>query len=182
MLKEDIKVIDGITYKKSTVDSYSIHFNDDNDRWRCMWAIINIDSDTWTFSATSDCGNYSYRWSYEKNRNFKKFLTGLDRSYFLSKISDETEVDEKESIKRMKEYCLEQRRGGTLDKTEAREIYNHIVDLENGNYDDDFEHGVYYTLGYDYLDFIIKTYPNGAITFHDVVFKKLIDILQKEIN
>ena len=180
MIKEDVKSINGITYKKNTIDSYSIHFNNDNDRWRCMWAIVNIDSDTWTFSATSDCGNYSYRWCYEDNRTFKKFLTTLDRSYFLSKVSDKTEVDEKESIIRMKEYCLEQRRDGTLNKEEARKIYDSIIDLENGYYDDDFEHGVYDKLGYDYLDFVIKTYPNGAITFYEIVFKKLQDILRNE--
>ena len=180
MLKEDIKSISNITYKKNTIDSYSIHFNNDEARWRCMWAIVNIDSDTWTFSATSDCGNYSYRWSYEDDRTFKKFLTTLNQSYFLSKISDETEVDEKETIIRMKEYCLEQRREYSLSKEKAREIYDNIVDLENGYYDEDFEHGVYNKLGYDYLDFIVKTYPNGAITFYEVVFKKLQDILRSE--
>ena len=169
-----------MSYTKSTVEKYTIH--PEEDQCRCLWAICVLDDETWTFFATSDCGNYSYRWCIENQRSFKQFLTQLDRSYFLSKISDESEVDEEESIKRMKEYCIEDYREGSITKQEAREQFDKIKNIEAGYLDDDFEHVVYNELGWDYLDLIVKCYPNSAITFYEVVFKELQKILKDEIK
>lgn len=170
-----------MSFTKSSVDCYSIRPDEDN-RHRCLWALVYVDSNTWTLSASSDCGDYSYRWDYEDGRTFKQFLTTLDKSYFLSKISDRTEVDEKESIIRMKEYCINMYREGSINKQEAKEQFDHIKDIECGYYDDDFEHAVYENLDYDYNDLVVHKYPVGAITFYEVVFKELQNILKDEIK
>jgi hypothetical protein len=171
-----------MSFTKSSVDCYSIR-PEENERHRCLWALVYVDSNTWTLSASSDCGDYSYRWGYEDGRTFKQFLTTLDKSYFLSKISDRTEIDEKESIIRMKEFCINMYRKGSINKQEAREQFDHIKDIENGYYDDDFEHAVYENLDYDdYNDLVVHKYPVGAIAFYEVIFKELQKILKDEIN
>ena len=59
---------------KSTCEVYTLKIPDDL-RWRCAWAKIIINENSWMFSCISDAGNFSYRWPYEEHRTFKKFLT-----------------------------------------------------------------------------------------------------------
>lgn len=171
-----------VTLVKSMVESYEMRFNEPEEHRRCIWAIVNLDLKNWVFSATSDCGDFSYRWCPEEHRTFKELLVQLDRDYFLNKISDRTEIDEEESIRRMKKFVIECRKDGSFEKEEAREAFNCIRDLERGDIDDDFEHYVYDHFGWDYMYMIVKTYPNSAVTFYEIVFKNLQDILRREIE
>jgi len=40
----------------------------------CMWAIINLDHDTYTMTATSDAGDYSYTWQVTSTETFAHLM------------------------------------------------------------------------------------------------------------
>ena len=54
MIKENMVSLNDVTYRKNTIDSYSMYFNGEG-HYKCSWAVVNIDSEHWVFSATSDC-------------------------------------------------------------------------------------------------------------------------------
>ena len=59
---------------------------------RCMWANIMLNHDTYTISAQTDCGDYSYRWVATKDESFHDLCLRIlgDEEYLLSKFSDRT--------------------------------------------------------------------------------------------
>lgn len=169
-----------VTYTKRTVESYHI-VPDQADQWRCCWAIVNVDSATGTLTANTDCGDYSYRWGYNEHEDFKHLLMRIDDSYLLNKISDRSEFDAKETIKKIKKTILQWRHCGDLEKDDAREMWDKICEADDECYQgNEFEGFVYREMGEDYYDLIEKDYPTGAKTFVEVVFKCLKGILRQE--
>lgn len=64
----------------------------------CLWAIFNLDTENYTLTIESDCGNYSYGWIPTPNsESFIHLMSRVEEGYLLGKISNETEFDYKAS-------------------------------------------------------------------------------------
>lgn len=156
-------------------------------KWRCLWAKIIVDSDSWSFSCLSDAGNFTYRWPYEENRTFKKFLTQIDMGYLMRKIEPRaSEFDYEATIKNVKQHLFESRRSKDIDKKEAREVYTII---ENLDYENSVDLVLYQLVkGHEYFsddytwtaELVVKNHTPGAITFTELVFPLLQEALRAE--
>ena len=83
------------------------------------WARIWI-TDDGCFTTISDHGNYGYWWG-SPGCEFRKFLCGIDDDYLSRKLAGgERELDEKATIRSVKERILRCRRDSYLSKEEAR--------------------------------------------------------------
>lgn len=173
---------------KETCEIYTLKIPEEY-RWRCAWAKIIIDSKNWMFSCLSDAGNFSYRWSTESHRTFKKFLTEIDMYYLMRKIEPRaTDFDYDKTIKALKEAIFEQRREGNIDKKEAREVYELIEHLDY-EYSPDLimyqliENTELFSEDYSWTaDRMVYNHTPEAITFTEVVFPLLQKALKLELE
>lgn len=106
----------------------------ENQRYMIRDNLFILNCKTGLFKANTDYGSYQYYWS--PNDNYKEFLIGLNRGYFLDKMSYEKElmeVDIEKTIIDWKKKILEMRRDrwnyDKFDKDNARELWD-FVDSE----------------------------------------------------
>ena len=66
----------------------------DPDYGSCLWARFYLDTDNYTLSIESDCGNYSYGWTpTHKTESFLHLLARIGPDYLLGKIAPLDTVD-----------------------------------------------------------------------------------------
>jgi hypothetical protein len=66
----------------------------DPDYGSCLWARFYLDTQNYTMSIESDCGNYSYGWCPTPDReSFLHLLCRMDCGYLLGKLAARTIVD-----------------------------------------------------------------------------------------
>lgn len=98
------------------------------------WALIVIGSDGY-FSAVSDWGNYAYIWG-APGCEFRRFLVGLDASYFHSKICHMREsrvFDQEATEKEIAKQLWDLMGDGKIDKVQHDEILESLEGvLDNG--------------------------------------------------
>lgn len=178
------------TLKKSVMERYDIRIKNEN-RYRCLWAVISI-SDDGFFNAQTDCGDFSYRWG-SFGDCFKSFLIEIDKEYYLyEKIAEKNEfVDGDGTAKQLKSQLLECRREGDISEYDAREAWEEVEELIEETYrmsPDGFHYALQakYMLNkalpdiYDNLDLVFRK-DTKAQTFCEVVMPVFVEILKKEL-
>lgn len=178
------------TIKKSVMERYDIRINNEN-RFRCLWAVISI-SDDGFFTAQTDCGDFNYRWG-SFGDCFKSFLIDIDKDdYLYGKIATKDEfVDGEETAKKFKSQLLKCRWEGDINEYEAREAWEEIEELIEETYrmsPDGFHYVLQakYALNqalpdiYDDLDLVFKK-DRKAQAFCEVVMPVFVEILKKEL-
>lgn len=66
----------------------------DSDYGSCLWARFYLDTQNYTMSIESDCGNYSYGWyPTPDSEPFLHLLCRLDSGYLLHKLAERTTID-----------------------------------------------------------------------------------------
>lgn len=96
-----------VTVIKPNVTEYRIRTEPgDAIHTRCMWANILLNHDTYTISAQTDCGDYSYRWPKTKDESFHDLLLRVlrDEEYLLEKFSSRTVFSLEETKKLFFDY------------------------------------------------------------------------------
>ena len=164
-----------VTVKTPNITQYSLRFepSDGDTYYRCTWADINLDHDTYTMSATTDCGNYSYWWQPTPNaESFIRLMKRINKDYLLNKIADDNVFSFDES----KRLVLEQAAEDELSKSD-------ILDIELMDHCgiEAFLMKVSNITCWDY-DCIptVNEYPPGAITFVEIFEKFLQPLLESE--
>lgn len=145
---------------------------------RCTWADIDLDHETYTLTACTDCGNYAYGWTpTPKAESFRALMARINGEYLLGKISDTSvfdfEASKQQLIKEAKECAC------TLDQQWSLE------DLENMDEcgEELFLFRAAEITGLDYASIpIVKEYPAGAVTFAKLFVEYLQPILREELK
>lgn len=71
----------------------------DPDYGSCLWARFYLDTENYTMTIESDCGNYGYAWApTPTSESFLHLMARVDADYLLDKISSETVIDEKATL------------------------------------------------------------------------------------
>jgi hypothetical protein len=96
------------------------------------WAEVVLGSNGF-FSAVSDYGNYSFRWTHFGDRDFRAWLLGVDEHYVRSKImacsNRKSDIyDDRSSLQAARRAICELRREGWLEKEDARAAWDEIDD------------------------------------------------------
>jgi hypothetical protein len=66
----------------------------DEDYGSCLWARFNFDTENYTLSIESDCGNYLYGWCPTPDtESFLHLMCRLDDGYLMDKLAERTIVD-----------------------------------------------------------------------------------------
>ena len=66
----------------------------DPDYGSCLWARFYLDTQNYTMSIESDCGNYSHGWCpTPDHETFLHLLCRMDRHYLLGKLAERTVVN-----------------------------------------------------------------------------------------
>ena len=66
----------------------------DSDYGSCLWARFYLDTQNYTMSIESDCGNYSYGWyPTPDSESFLHLLCRMDGGYLRDKLAERTIVD-----------------------------------------------------------------------------------------
>lgn len=172
-------------FKKSTCERYDIRLED-----KSGWAIITIDENGGLFNAQSDYGNYSYSWPNHGRKSFKHFILELvkDKSYFLGKVANDRYYYEDETENAWKKEVIRARKERELNKEEARELWNKIVDFDYHTSSESLQYQCYrssvvckyYEEPWYSFDPIHGFSPQ-ANAFADIVMPILGEILEKEI-
>jgi len=172
---------------KPNATEYLLKFNSKEDKEmcrRCTWARITLDHDTFTMTANTDCGNYSYSWSPDDTESFVKLMSRIDKCYLLGKISAETKFN----LEKSKELTIK-----NLCQIEEYRIPSHtsLAEMEKNirNFEFDDETLFYLEveletcnlLDYESID-LVKEYPGGAITFVDIFCDYLQPILKNSLK
>lgn len=105
----------------------------DPDYGMCMWAHFNLDTENYTLTIESDCGDYSYGWTPTPNsESFEHLMSRVNDSYLLEKIADrdvfDYEESKKQTIENIKEYFFgdEETISAILDEIEFHECMGDI--------------------------------------------------------
>lgn len=173
------------TCKKSTCERYDIRLKEGYG-----WAIVTIDENGGLFNAQSDYGSYSYSWPCHGRDSFKHFILELveDKSYFLGKVANDKFYYMEKTEKAWKEEVIRARREGELDKDQARELWDEIVDFDYTS-DTSLQHQCYenyivlkYYCEPWYSFDIIHSYSPQAHAFSNIIMPILGEIIKKEIE
>lgn len=193
---------------KSTMERYNIRLKGGN-HWRCAWAIISI-SDDGVFSAQTDCGDFSYRWT-SFGDCFKTFLARIcskDTNYLYRKLSDperDGRIDMKKTVQNMKSQIIKKRREDGIRKPylrdelspdEARELWDALesAEAEHGEISNDaFSSIFYYELPSDerrkvfsdefwYEDILVTVPDRKAEAFCEVIAPVFAEVLKQELE
>lgn len=172
-------------FKKSTCERYDIRLADG---WG--WAIITIDENGGLFNAQSDYGNYSYSWPCHGRKSFKHFIIELsrDKSYFLGKVAESNYYYQDKTEKAWRKEVLRARKEKELNKEEAREVWNEIIEfdyscaesLECEVYSNHVISKYYCEPWYSFE--CVKGFAPGAHEFFKKIMPIFADILSKEIE
>ena len=131
----------------------------------CTWLKITFDCNDWLMNCQSDCGNYAYRWSIEKERSFLKLMTELDEEYLLGKVSNRTRFDLEGSKAKISEWVLSD---DNLTEKEKKYCKKEIDKIKYGDEETflsklkEIDNVCNYC---DLWECIEQDYPTGAKTF-----------------
>ena len=171
------------TFSKGTVEKYDIRWN------RGEWAVFTIDNATGLMQCHSSYGDWGYAWPNHGRESFKHFILELERDweYLLGKVSNKV-FDFDKTIKLWKNKILGSRKKYDYKKDEARQAYDFINDLDEG----EDEHCVIRMME---SSEICDLEPDAWEVFHevkiwsaqDMIFAKTIwpmlcDIIRKEME
>lgn len=167
-----------VTVIKPNVTEYRIRTEPgDAIHTRCMWANILLNHDTYTISAQTDCGDYSYRWPATKDESFRDLLLRAlrDEEYLLSKFSERSRF----SLEETKQLFLES--NGLLDpecpgdpivqavrEIDANTEAEWIEQMNDLHYDD------------APWDYIVREYPAQAYTFVRLLTSVILPMIKEE--
>ena len=151
-----------VTVKPPNITQFHFDFEEGDQIYMdCLWAQINLDHDSYTMTATSDCGDYSYRWHVTPNESFIKLMSRIGEEYLLYKISDQIVFDfdasKAELIERVDECCIDEWKSEAVRELEIMDCLT----------EESFVRKAYEIVGtWDYESIpVVKRYPIGAITF-----------------
>lgn len=167
-----------VTVIKPNVTEYRIRTEPgDAIHTRCMWANILFNHDTYSISAQTDCGDYSYRWPVTKDESFHDLcLHALrDEEYLLAKFSSRT-IFSLEETKRLflesNDLLVPECPGDPIvkaireiDASTEKEWIEQVRDL---HFDD------------TPWDYIVKEYPAQAHTFVYLLSKVILPMMKEE--
>lgn len=152
--------------------------------FRCTWARISLDHTTYTMTAVTDCGDFSYGWKPTDEESFLKLMCRIEKDYLIGKISSCNIFDLKES----KGETIQNLKGciGNCDCDESN-ILNAIKEIESSDYyDEDSFYDSVYDLVEDFADEdnikICYRYPERAQTFCRIFVDYLQPILREELK
>ena len=112
----------------------------DPDYGSCLWARFYLDTQNYTMSIESDCGNYSHGWyPTPDSETFLHLLCRMDKDYLLCKLAERTVVDGDatwEDLKAMIEcegedlddYVWQELEAACYHKRSADEVYASVVE------------------------------------------------------
>lgn len=157
-----------VNIKRPNITQYHFIFEPSDEIYiNCMWSRINLDHDTFTMTATSDCGDYSYRWLVTDHETFAHLMARIDGDYLLGKISDNTIFDFEASKAELLKYT---------DRIDA------LADIEYCS-EEMFIYKVNELVDIDLIDIpIVKKYPRGAQTFVKIFTECLQPLLREQIK
>lgn len=159
--------------KTPNITQYHFMFEPSDENYTsCLWARINLDHDTFTMTATSDCGDYSYSWCVTETESFAHLMARLGADYLLGKISDRNVFEFEES----KAELLKMKDDYEFSEDQIWEAEN--LDCCGGEM---FAHFCVDTLNIHTDDLpIVTRYPYGAIRFVQIFTEYLQPILREE--
>lgn len=109
----------------------------------------------------SSFGSYANTWNAIGKGPFRKFLCGLDMSYFFNKClgNEYREFDCEATVKEIKQDIIQCRRDGEVGKEDAREVWDSLPD----HY---FAKDLHAEMGsYDFDELVNKIYGGDAVDF-----------------
>lgn len=171
--KENVKMKVDIKCPNITQYHFSLEPSDEL-YTACTWARINLDHDTYTMTATSDCGDYTYTWCITPTESFTHLMARLDREYLLGKISNENVFEFKESKNQLMlmkcDYEFNDDQIWDIDNLVqcGEEMFINFCMSELNIHLDDIP--------------ICKRYPYGAQTFVKIFIQYLQPLLREEIK
>lgn len=153
----------------------------DSDYSKCLWADFIFDTENYRLSIHSDCGDYSYAWIPTPNsESFLHLMCRIEKEYLLEKISNRTDIDEKQTLSNLKR--LFKSIENQIDFEEIEAIVNQsafsadIADnirsyLTSADINTTIE-------WFDVYDAVEKDYPQRAKTIVDIFFDYIIPFLK----
>jgi len=169
-MKVIVKIPNITQYYFTFEEGDEIYFN-------CMWARINLDHDTYTMTATTDCGDYTYTCHVTPAESFIKLMARVGEDYLLYKIADRNLFNFDESKARV---ITQNNVGAGLRSVPHEELSE--IDYSNCPTEESFLREVARVTGWCWEDIPIeKDYPIRAITFAKLFCKYLQPILREEI-
>jgi len=161
---------------------------DDGDIYcRCMWARINLDHRTYTMSANTDCGNYTYQWTpTPDSESFLALMCRIEKEYLMGKISSQVfdfEKSKKKNILSVKRWWSDIKKDNQTNKDRQR-ILSQIKDIEECSEEifySEMEQATEYLLDIDSIC-TEREYRAGVISFADVFCKYLQPILKSKLK
>jgi len=167
-----------VEVKIPKITEYHFYFEEgDPIRSDCLWARIYLNHETYTMSAITDCGDYSYTWHVTPTESFLKLMTRLDKEYLLNKISDRSVFDWDESKREAIEHAvLNDFPDGIVEQ--VREI-----DFCDCPTEESFVRYIH-ELTNTYFEMIpvIKRFPHGAVTFVEIFCEYLQPLLRESLK
>ena len=75
----------------------------DKEFGQCIWADFIFDTENYRLSVHSECGDYSYNWvPTPDSESFTHLMCRIEKEYLLDKISDRTDINEKQTLSNLK--------------------------------------------------------------------------------
>ncbi|MBQ8360009.1 MAG: hypothetical protein IJX37_08945 [Oscillospiraceae bacterium] len=154
----------------------------DPDYGSCLWARFYLDTQNYTMSIESDCGNYSYGWvPTPDSESFLHLLARMDTDYLLRKISSESVIDGEATAAEMLELIKETAASElvNLDEWDLQQIsdacyhHNDERDLVDAVLDAVIPTAVRKALecdSYSLYEAVVKDFPAGA--------KKIVEVFK----
>ena len=146
----------------------------DLDYQKCLWAHILINHDTYTISAQSDCGGYSYSWPVTEKESFLDVLLRAlkDEEYLLGKFSKRTKF----SLSETKRLFFELNDADDMDDPAIKAVQD--IDART-------EEDWIYQMREMHLDdapwdYIVREYPAQAHTFVKLLTHVILPLLKEE--
>ncbi len=167
--------------KPNTITFKAVSEKADKYSTKCLWALVTFDLDNWIMSAQSDAGEYSYRWSKEKDRTFLELMAVLNKHYLLGKIAkrDFFNIEEtKENI------CELVRKDDNLEEWQRHETLEEILNISNNLSVYEFSQQtdeIDIVREYDLLETDVYDYPMSAEIFVNIFVDEIIPAIKEYI-
>lgn len=152
--------------KTVKIINFSQNQNDPN-YGTCLWATFTIDPESLSLSIRSDAGDMQYAWQNIGDNSpagFLRFLSRLDKDYFLCKMSNQTRFNFDETVKHLSAYLEDNRPELANEVRKMRECPNQHTFIRDylafdGSHTDDLECIVMdYPIGHQALADIFECY------------------------
>ncbi len=166
-----------LTIKCPNITQYSFQFEPSDAIYiNCNWAIINLDHDAYTMTATTDCGNYSYSWHVTPSESFVHLMARLNQGYLLDKISSASVFDFDASKRRAVEIAIR-----CIIPVAIVHALEEMDECDYGTEESFFRRAQEIT-GWEYEAIPIqKRYPVGAVAFARLFCEYLQPELRKSL-